>query len=64
MVDQITVYWMLGVLGIMIAFGVFSLVGYRMAKNRGDGTADDIPDNDVLPEYRKTASENGAPAQK
>lgn len=53
MVDQITVYWMLGVLGIMIAFGVFSLIGYSYAKKRGDGTLEDEKYDEILPEHQK-----------
>lgn len=61
MVDQITVYWMLGVLGIMIAFGVFSLIGYRYAKKRGDGTLEDEDYSEILPEHQKLPK--GAPVQ-
>lgn len=64
MVDQITVYWMLGVMGIMIAFGVFSFIGFSVAKKRGDGTTDDVPDGEIQPRYRKDTVETQARAGK
>ena len=32
MIDAVTQYWMYGVMGIMVLFGVCSLIGYTKSK--------------------------------
>ncbi|MCD8364522.1 MAG: hypothetical protein LUC83_01670 [Clostridiales bacterium] len=42
-----TMSWMIGVLAVMVAYGVAAMIGYRKAKKRGDIVDDHLVEKEA-----------------